>query len=95
MDKFAQKKPTCIAYDEKLQFYSNLVIEVRKWFFSPRLVGRFRHIHCRLLHSTCFLAVSLFSFFSRNREISPSETFTNLEVAVSLIKLQSNSSRLI
>ena len=29
MEKFAQKKPTCIAYDEKLQFYSNLVIEVR------------------------------------------------------------------
>ena len=30
MEKFAQKKPTCIAYDEKLQFYSNLVIEVRR-----------------------------------------------------------------
>lgn len=30
VEKFAQKKPTCIAYDEKLQFYSNLVIEVRK-----------------------------------------------------------------
>ena len=29
VEKFAQKKPTCIAYDEKLQFYSNLVIEVR------------------------------------------------------------------
>ncbi|CAH3028713.1 unnamed protein product, partial [Porites evermanni] len=28
VEKFAQKKPTCIAYDEKLQFYSNLVIEV-------------------------------------------------------------------
>lgn len=30
VEKFAQKKPTCIAYDEKLQFYSNLVIEVRE-----------------------------------------------------------------
>jgi len=30
VEKFAQKKPTCIAYDEKLQFYSNLVIEVRR-----------------------------------------------------------------
>lgn len=28
VEKFAQKKPTCIAYDEKLQFYSNLVTEV-------------------------------------------------------------------
>ncbi|EDO35852.1 predicted protein [Nematostella vectensis] len=26
--KFAAKNPTCIAYDEKLQFYSNLVLEV-------------------------------------------------------------------
>ena len=30
VEKFAQKKPACIAYDEKLQFYSNLVIEVRE-----------------------------------------------------------------
>ena len=34
----------------------------------------------------------LFSFSSRNWERSSSETFTNLEEAISLIKLQSNSS---
>ncbi|XP_077995609.1 dynein axonemal heavy chain 10-like isoform X2 [Glandiceps talaboti] len=28
LDKFAQKKPSCVSYDEKLQFYSNLAIEV-------------------------------------------------------------------
>ena len=61
MDKFAQKKPTCIAYDEKLQFYSNLVIEVRKWFFSPRLVGRFRHIDYCIVHA--FLPCPYFRSF--------------------------------
>ena len=28
VEKFAQKNPSCIVYDEKLQFYSNLVVEV-------------------------------------------------------------------
>ncbi|XP_070572584.1 dynein axonemal heavy chain 10-like isoform X2 [Ptychodera flava] len=28
LDKFAQKKPSCVSYDEKLQFYSNLAVEV-------------------------------------------------------------------
>lgn len=28
IEKFAAKKPTCVQYDEKLQFYSNLVKEV-------------------------------------------------------------------
>ncbi|XP_057295129.1 dynein axonemal heavy chain 10-like [Hydractinia symbiolongicarpus] len=28
IEKFAAKKPTCVQYDEKLQFYSNLVIEL-------------------------------------------------------------------
>ena len=28
VEKFAAKNPPCIAYDEKLQFYSNLANEV-------------------------------------------------------------------
>ena len=28
MDRFAAKKPTCVQFDDKLQFYRNLVIEV-------------------------------------------------------------------
>jgi hypothetical protein len=28
VEKFAAKDPSCIAYDEKLQFYSNLANEV-------------------------------------------------------------------
>ena len=29
IEKFASKSPTCVQFDEKLQFYSNLVLEVR------------------------------------------------------------------
>ena len=29
VEKFAAKQPSCIAYDEKLQFYANLANEVR------------------------------------------------------------------
>ena len=28
MEKFASKKPTCVQFDDKLQFYTNLVTEV-------------------------------------------------------------------
>ena len=28
MEKFAAKKPTCVQFDDKLQFYTNLVTEV-------------------------------------------------------------------
>ena len=29
MERFAAKKPTCVQFDDKLQFYRNLVIEVK------------------------------------------------------------------
>ena len=28
MEKFASRKPSCVSYDEKLQFYSNLALEI-------------------------------------------------------------------
>ncbi len=47
VEKFAAKNPSCIAYDEKLQFYSNLANEV----------GSTGHIHFgRML-------LALFSWF--------------------------------
>ena len=65
---------------------------LRAWY---RFYSRVFNTISRTSESTSwevFLAVFLFSFSSRNGERSSSETFTNLEV-ISLIKLQSNSSR--
>ena len=51
----------------------------------------FRRNYLKMFLQIC---VFLFSFSARNWEISSSETFTlNLEAAISLLKLQSNSSR--
>ena len=30
MERFAAKKPTCVQFDDKLQFYRNLAIEVQQ-----------------------------------------------------------------
>lgn len=38
VEKFASKSPSCIAYDEKLQFYSNLVLEVSTCVDSAGIV---------------------------------------------------------
>ena len=52
VEKFAQKKPSCIAYDEKLQFYSNLVIEVRVEASAASLV-EFLTLLTDVLYGAC------------------------------------------
>ena len=84
-------------------FYRDILINIdyymlRAWYrFYSRVFNSILQTSksSRIVPLKMFLqiCVFLFSFSSRNWEISSSETFTNLEVAISLIKLQSNSSR--
>ena len=37
MERFAAKKPTCVQFDDKLQFYRNLAIEVNTQLFLLHL----------------------------------------------------------
>ena len=34
LEKFAQKDPSCVSYDEKLQFYDALSDEVRTYVYT-------------------------------------------------------------
>ncbi|XP_072163343.1 dynein axonemal heavy chain 10-like [Diadema setosum] len=50
LEKFAAKKPTCVAYDDKLQFYSNLTTEVEN---QPKIKDEdCIRLHMKLLADT-------------------------------------------
>ena len=83
VEKFAAKDPPCIAYDEKLQFYSNLANEV-----GSILTEFFR----QSLFTHCFdISDAIMMFQVVNQPMSKDIDFVRLQLEPLAVTVQANA----
>lgn len=51
LEKFAQKDPSCVSYDEKLQFYDALSDEVMYIYYVHIFTNTYLYVHTPFLYT--------------------------------------------